>query len=233
MLKLYVLGKSREKVAKIKRRLKASYIIEKAKPEIVLVIGGDGSFLYAERHYPGIPKLIVRDSKVCKKCINNSISIEKLEECLKSLDSYNTASYKKLEAELKGKRFLCTNDFIIRNLEPGYAIRFSVELKGKLAYNCLIGDGIVVSSNYGSTGYFYSITKTSFKKGIGIAFNNITRKLRKAVVPEDSVIIFRLLREKAVFCYDNAKEKIRLLPGDKIVIRASKKEARIIIPKKA
>ena len=42
--------------------------ISEDKPDVIVSYGGDGTLLSAERKFPGIPKLPIRDSKVCKKC---------------------------------------------------------------------------------------------------------------------------------------------------------------------
>ena len=38
------------------------------KPDIVISLGGDGTYLRSERNWSGIPKLMIRDHSICKKC---------------------------------------------------------------------------------------------------------------------------------------------------------------------
>ena len=71
---------------------------------------------------------------------------------------YKIENQIKLEIIIKGKKILCLNDFVLRNKNPYEAIRFTVNGKEK------IGDGVVVSTPFGSTAYFNSITKKKFKK---------------------------------------------------------------------
>lgn len=41
------------------------------KPEIIIIHGGDGSFLYAEHKYPQIPKILSRNKSICNICDEN------------------------------------------------------------------------------------------------------------------------------------------------------------------
>ena len=49
------------KTARVKRHLKKhGFSYTRLKPDFVVSLGGDGTFLVAERLYPGVPKLIAR-----------------------------------------------------------------------------------------------------------------------------------------------------------------------------
>src|SRR3989344_876896 len=91
------------------------------KPDVVLTVGGDGSFLSAERFFPGIPKLLVREDSICKKCTCDSLS-EALERLMKN--HFNLQNFSKLAVTVKGIKKEAANDVIIRNIHPTHAIRF-------------------------------------------------------------------------------------------------------------
>jgi NAD kinase len=97
----------------------------------------------------------------------------------------------------------------------------------KKAEGIIIGDGIVVANTFGSTGYFKSITKKSFTKGIGIALNNTNTDM-DSVLTENAEIRFELKRNNAGFSVDNDKKIIVLKPGDSVIIKPSVQRARII-----
>ena len=86
---------------------------------------------------------------------------------------------------------------------------------------------MTVSSPYGSTGYFHSITKKSFSKGIGITMNNVTKKIASKII-ERGTVNFELIRGTALLCVDNNPKIITLRPGDKIKITNSAKIAKIV-----
>jgi NAD+ kinase len=92
----------------------------------------------------------------------------------------------------------------------------------------IIGDGVVISTPYGSTGYYRAITDSFFEIGIGVAFNNSTEQSDHMVLREESKIIVKIIRGKAVAYGDNNPEEIVLDDGDEILIKKYKNPAKII-----
>lgn len=48
--------------------IKKGFDVVNRDPQFVVSYGGDGTLMQAEYDYPGIPKIILKDSMVCKKC---------------------------------------------------------------------------------------------------------------------------------------------------------------------
>jgi len=197
---------------------------ESKSPEFIICIGGDGTFLRAEQKYPSVPKLLIKDSDVCHKCDNleydsTFMSIAK--------GHYTLQKHMKLEATLEREKMLAANEINVRNRLPIHAIRFSVTI-GKDIYP-LIGDGVVVSTPFGSTGYYYSIAKKKFARGIGIAFNNVTERVVHRVVNDKELVKIRLLRHDADLTVDNDPKILTLREGQELVVRASKECAKIVV----
>jgi NAD+ kinase len=101
-------------------------------------------------------------------------------------------------------------------------------VNGKNIGKEIIGDGVIISTPFGSTGYYRSITDGIFEVGIGVAFNNSTEQVDHMVLREDSEVEIRIMRGPAVAYADNNEQEISLKAGDKIVIRKSDEVARII-----
>ena len=60
---------SRLESSEIKRFLKKSgFKIVNSNPDLIVCYGGDGTILYAEMNFPQIPKLIIKKSRICRKC---------------------------------------------------------------------------------------------------------------------------------------------------------------------
>lgn len=190
-----------------------------ASPDVIISYGGDGTLLAAERLYPSIPKLPIRNSKFCHKCINHA-DIQVLEKLLHG--QLQLKEYKKLQTTFLYKTFYALNDFVIRNAETIHTIRFTVS-GGKL----LIGDGIVVATPFGSTGYFQSITRITFTKGFGVAFNNTTEEVSPLLLKENEQVNFKLIRGKATLSFDNSPDIFTVDEGSEIIFKLSDKVARI------
>lgn len=212
-------GKNAKNLAGLLKKF--GFEISAANPDIIISYGGDGTLLSAERNYPGIPKLPVRDSLVCKKCFNHEdeIILKKLFE-----NKLKIKEYRKLETTIMYKKFYALNDFVIRNSDPTHTIRFKTS---KTKDQLLIGDGVVVASVFGSTGYFKSITDKSFTKGFGIAFNNTTEKISPKILKDDESIDFRLVRGKATLSFDNSPEIFVIDEGSELVFNLSNQVAKI------
>ncbi len=227
MKKISIYGKNKENSKHLSLLLKKfDFVIEKTNPEIIISYGGDGTFLMAERIFPGVPKALVRDSKICNKCHNHPI--DRVFEMI-SKENYEIINFIKLKATVNNKEnLICTNDFVIRNKLPTHALRFKLWINDKQIDDELIGDGLVISTVFGSTGYYYSITKESFTKGIGVAFNNIHKKIKHLIITELDKISVEIIRGDAVLVADNDPKIIELLEKDVINIEKSDQIVRII-----
>ncbi len=225
MMKIAIVGRDSYVVRYYKRVLKKSGFIYSHKPDIVISLGGDGTLLLAERWYPGVPKLPIRDKSICYNC--DWDSLHGLINKIKS-KKYRIEKKTKLQATAKQRKMYCMNEFTLRNASQIHATRFVISVNKKQIDDVLIGDGLIASTPFGSTGYFYSITRKKFSKGIGIAFNNLVKKMPHMVLKENSTIKIKMVRGVALLSYDNDPNMLRLHDGDVVEIRKSKEVAKII-----
>jgi len=226
-MKITVSGKNKKEVELLKKRIssfKGFCNISEKNPDIVITFGGDGSLLYGERKYPGVPKLMLRNKSICKKCNRGVLRVLLMKLFNKK---YKIQEYHKIEARVKGRKKIGVNEIIIRNSEQFHALRFNVFVNNKKVNEDIIGDGIVVCTPYGSSGYFHSITRKSFKKGIGIAFNNSIKKIAPIIL-RDSVVKLKVLRNSGVVSVDNDPRVIKIKEKDVVIIKQSKERFKII-----
>jgi NAD+ kinase len=222
-MKLLIYGHKTEEINEMAK--KAGFKIVSKNPDMVASYGGDGTFMKAESEFPGIPKFALKKSKICKKCLDIPN-----EETLKKVfaGEYSVEEEIKIESTSKGKRIVGLNEIIVHNSDPRRAIRYEVFVNDKKIDGVIIGDGIVVSTPYGSTGYYRSITDGTFDVGIGLAFNNSTEQSKHMVLKENSEVKIRIIRGPAMAYADNDTKEITLNDGDEIVINKSKEKAKII-----
>ena len=232
MKRIHIVGKNQNSVQELQKKLKENgFIYCEENPDLVVSYGGDGMFLIAERIFPGVPKLLIRDSETGINCQN----IELISALKKYCDGkFKTLELKKLKAVQKGRfeirELVGVNDIVIRNALPTEAIRFRYRKNDDEWSEVLIGDGLVISTPYGSTkgAYFYSIEQKSFANGIGVAFNNTTKKMPPLNLDENESIEVEITRGIGVLVADNNRDFVNLESGDKIKIYLVDEIARII-----
>lgn len=229
-MKVAVFGKE---VRKLKKKVEEKgFEYDKENPNVVICYGGDGIFLIAERVYPGVPKVLVKKSPTSNK--GHDIKIEKVLEKFKR-GEFEIQKIKKLKAVYQGaferRELLGVNDIVIRNSLPTEALRFRVKTKN--FDKKFIGDGVVVATSYGSSegAYFYSITRREFKRGFGVAFNNVTERQDALILSEKEVLEVRIIRGPGILVADNNRDYINLERNDKIKIFQTNEIAKRIVLK--
>ena len=223
-----VLVVSRQDTTKINSLLVAEgFKVVESNPDFIVCYGGDGTVLFSERNFPEVPKLIIKTSRVCRKCDHTP---DDLKDLLSNIREGNYCLHKKmkLETETKGQRLVGLNEMQVHPKLPIYAMRFSLSVDGK-EWKELIGDGVIVATSFGSTGYYEATGGERFEKGIGISFNNLHNgKMKSFVVPEDSIVKITVSRGPAWLLADNNKNFIELRAEDTVTIRKSKSIANFI-----
>lgn len=159
--------------------------------DIIVCYGGDGTLLYGERLFPGTPKVMIRNSQVCHSC-----STQGRDTILQLLlrGAYSTQEHMKLTVEAKGQTLTALNDVIIGHAAVNGTLRATVAVNGQQYGDEFFGDGVVISTPIGSTGYYQSITRSNFHNGIGLAFNNTVNVVSHLVVEDSSEIVVEITR---------------------------------------
>jgi NAD+ kinase len=222
-MKLLIYGKSKDEINGLMKG--TGFEIVHKNPDVVVSYGGDGTFMKCEKDFPGIPKFILKKSRTSKK--GHDIPHEDFFKKI-SGGEYRIEEEIKIEAVAKGKKIVGLNEIVVHNRDPRQAIRYLIFVNGRQIGGEVIGDGVVISTPFGSTGYYKSITDGFFEVGIGVAFNNSTEQSIHMVLKEDSEIMVRILRGPAMAYADNHSEEIKLMPKDEIVIKKSEGKAKII-----
>jgi len=194
-------------------------------PEFVVSCGGDGTLMKSEHDFPGLPKIILRSSRICKKChqLTNSEVLQKVKS-----GEYKIEEYFKVIARVGNKEVIGLNEIIVHNKDPRQAIRYEIFINNVRVGGEIIGDGVVVSTPFGSTGYYRSITDSFFEVGIGVAFNNSTEQSDHMVLREDTEIKIKIMRGPAFVYADNQDESIEVKTGEEIIVKKSRHSAKII-----
>jgi len=222
-MKLLIYGHKNEEIIKLAE--KVGFEIVSKNPDMVAVVGGDGTLMKSENDFPEIPKFILKKSQTSKK--GHDFLPEEILEKLAKKD-YKTEDEIKIEATSGNKKIVGLNEIIVHNIDPRCAIRYEIFINGKKVGGEIIGDGVAISTPYGSTGYYRAITDSFFEVGIGVAFNNSTEQSDHMVLKEDSEVVVKITRGRAIVYADNNDEEIILDNGNEILIKKNKKSAKIV-----
>ena len=214
---------------------------------IIVTLGGDGTVLYAARTFSDPTILPVRTggSKGYKTRIESSQLVGTLEN-LEASDkaTYPCTTYRKIAAYQDGVQlqggFDALNEISIHHSTPTLATVLSLQIReqnGHHQFERITGDGVVVSTSFGSTGYYRSITGGSFSCGLGIAFNNVHGPVETPaylVVSADAVVEIQLAETRhasgAVITRDNVETMYELRVGESVEIRQSDESVEILDP---
>ncbi len=202
-----------------------SLVVTDEAPDVVVCYGGDGTLLSAEQRWPSVPKVPIRNSLRGRRCIARppDAVIERLAE-----GSLVRQEYMKLECSVRfngtGKGPMTLSAMNEINVHMGHinsAVRVKLWLDDEefLEGHEILGDGLVVSTPFGSTAYFMQITRGVFHAGLGIAFKNTTEMTTHVVVPETVTIRILITRGPAILAYDNAPAYVDLGEGDRLELR--------------
>lgn len=192
--------------------------VVRSNPEFVLCYGGDGTLLYAERQDPGIPKVMIRNSRICHNCarVTREIILTLLTQ-----GKYELTEHPLLEARIHDTKLLGLNDIIIAHSTINSSLRYNVYLNGAQYGAEYLGDGVIVATPLGSTGYFQSVTQSTFQNGLGIAFNNTVNIIGHLVVNADTEVRIQVNRGPGLVVADNDQQYIRIDKRQSVIVRQS------------
>lgn len=193
-------------------------------PDLVISHGGDGSLLSSEHDWPGIAKLPLRDARTAPQCADHDYAAVLDRFVLGNLPLFTLP---KLVCEYNGQRLIAMNDIFLHNFDRISALRYSVTIDGELYATEVAGDGVGVSTVHGSTAYFRSITRSIFRVGIGLAFNNSTEDVNHVVLSEKSVIAICVMRGRGLIIADNYPGTFEIPEGGTVTLRQAEEQAHI------
>lgn len=219
---------SRTEASEVKKLLtESSFRIVKRNPDFIVCYGGDGTILFSEREFPQVPKLVVKRTNICRKC---DYTLPQIKNILAKMRNGKFILQKeiKMEAKIKNRKLVGLNEIQVHTQLPIYAIRFSLFVNEK-EFSNLIGDGAIIATPFGSTGYYKSTGGNQFKKGIGISFNNLhNKRIKSFVVSESSTIRVKVNRGPAWILADNNEKFLELKDNDVSIIEKSESVANFI-----
>lgn len=223
-----------------KHKMKFKICKAKAKFDILIVVGGDGTVFKAAKDYPSATLLPIK-----RLSFPISAALEKIKK-----GEYKIEKIMKLEVKYKKFKAWGINDIsVLRDDEC--ANRFRVFIDGKNAFGDeLMGDGVIVATPYGSTGYNWTaggtvlkenekkfvvtpVCSAYFNKRFFIKNRKVMERIEKGkVIPSSKEIIIKFSRSsKNKIVPDGRKEErfyASIKAGDKVLIRRAKESSKFV-----
>jgi NAD kinase len=214
--------------------------IKKVRYDIIIVVGGDGTVFRAVKEYPDASLLSIKRLK-----IPFSATLKKIKK-----REYKIEKVTRIEVLFGGIKRWGINDIsVLRDDES--ASRFRIFINGRDAFGDeLIGDGIIVATAYGSTGYNWTaggavlkenekklvvkpVCSAYFNKTCFIKNRKVMKRVEKSkIILDNKEVIIKFLRSsKNKIVPDGRKEEriyADIKAGNKIFIRKAKENSKFV-----
>lgn len=198
-----------------KELINFNFISDPYKADFIISYGGDGTLLDAFKVFPNKIIVPIRDYSRCD--VHNDLKNYFLNSDIENYDILNVKSTKD-NVETSG-----ISEFVLRNGDMTRAIRFDLYINDQPYALNSIGDGLIISTSLGSTGYFKNITNMFFSDGIGIGFLNNAQRMSNLIIPKISKIKIVLNRGNCEWSVDH--EIYRSLQGNEFEISIDNKNS--------
>jgi NAD+ kinase len=145
-VKVAIVSKPGKGLGKYENKLRKTFKTVKTDPDIVFVLGGDGTMFLSEQKYPGVPKFGLSKGRIAflmqEKC-------EKVDRCLKKIEKGDFIVEERIALECEVGRAM--NEIAILSPKLGKMIEPAIEIKKEKIP--IRGDGIIFATQIGSTAY--------------------------------------------------------------------------------
>jgi NAD+ kinase len=219
-------------------------VAELPRTDVLVVLGGDGTFLRAARAVAevDVPILGVNLGKVG---FLSKVEAHELEAVLAQVAAgeYRLDERMLVEARIKpagstieGERSVALNEVVVARGELARVVRLDVAV-GPSHVATFIADGLVVSTPTGSTGYSFSaggpIVDPLSRNLIVTPIAAYLAAIRSVVVGPKQVVRIRVVDAKEALVSVDGREDRHLRVGDVVEVRALDAPIRLIEPKGA
>ena len=206
----------------------------KAEGDLVLVLGGDGTFYKAAQIFRDIPIITVNFGTRGFLCAFKPWPVNVLYERIKlsrKLGKY--INLDTLELRFNGRSFTAVGDVAVVHSDPGKVIRLDLEIEGSRIHSP--SDGVVISTSTGATGYAISAGGPLVEMGLKvmiishIASQNLA--LRPIVLSLDKVVrIWNVSKVQEALLLVDGETVGTLKPRESAEVRRGKEVVKLLVP---
>ena len=199
--------------------------------DMLITVGGDGTVLYALSHFSYCPVLAINFGNVGFLTASNR---EELETVLRQVLSgqYVISHRSMICCEHPNGQLHAVNEIVLKGTTRMLTVDLSINQKN---IRRIRGDGVIIGTATGSTAYLMAagspIVMPELRCMIITGLNEYDFRSRPLVVTHDSLVCLEVskeTRETDIFLAADGGEKIPLKLGDKIIIKESDRQAKLI-----
>ena len=209
--------------------------------DILVVLGGDGTFLRAARAVieDDVPLLGINVGKVG---FLSKVEASALEKVLAQLVDGRYAIEPRMALEgrimrggspIEGDRILALNDIVIARGSLARVVRLDTSIDASHLAS-FVADGLVVASPTGSTGYSFSaggpILGPTARNLVVTPIAGYLTTIRSVVVGAEAVVRCRVVDAHEALVSVDGREDIPLAVGDIVEVRAIERPVRLVDP---
>ncbi len=211
---------------KIKQLLQKRQVKFSSSPELVFVVGGDGSVLFAEHKYPGVPKVCFSRGRI--NFLSETVP-QNLEQAIKQVLAGRYTIEQRVKLSHNTRLPYALNEIALLSGEPGRIVGIDIWIDGEAA-DTIYADGIIFSTPTGSTAHALSAGGPVVLPTAGVIdivpISPFKLASRPIIVP-DNVILTAKSHAKALLSVDG-QISCKVKAGEAIVIRKAKVGAQLI-----
>ncbi len=201
--------------------------------DLIIVIGGDGTFLRASHLNKDVPMLGINPDTSKKEgffmLADRTNYKKKIEKILKK--DYSIIKLLRLQIEINGKKLphLALNDIYVGDAKPYNLFNYNIKINGEKEFQR--GSGVVIGTPAGSTawlkslnGYVMDLQEEKFQfvaRELYIGRLTPSYSLKKGLLNKNQVIEITYLTS-GILVIDSITPEIKLKKGGKVKVSASK-----------
>ncbi len=200
------------------------FSIEKNPPRKVIVIGGDGTLLWAAQRVPS-SEVVFMTVRAGKRGFLLDVEPYEIEDRVKDfiLGRFRIFQYPRLETFIDNKKLPCALNDVAVLTKMGRLVRLTLYAKGYKVYG-IDGDGVVVSTTLGSTAYSLSaggpIIDPLLDVTVITPLNPVQLHLRSVVLPPNYNIDIEMRPDSGpAYIIIDGQHISEVLPGTLISVK--------------
>jgi len=208
------------------------------KYDLVIVVGGDGTFLKTSHYAESTPMLGVNSHPERKEGYLMQTTSHNFKRKFKKLmkNGFKIKKVTRLEAKINNKKLpLALNDLFIGHSKPYVVSRFDLKVRGRVEHQKC--SGMIISTGIGSNAWATSAGGISLSK-YSKKYEYVIREpyqgrlhkhtFLKGVMKPNEKLIIKMLREDSIIAVDSTDE-FKLKKNDKIIVKVGKPLNYVII----